>query len=67
MTDETTLDDATWQFEIDSAQRQGTTGQTRNRRHGKVTCPEPSDGKAPNNQHEKQSSGFDKDGIPTGI
>jgi hypothetical protein len=59
--------DADWEYEIDSAQRQGTTGQTRNRRHGEVSCPEPTDGKAPNNQHKEGSEAFDRSGIPTGI
>lgn len=59
--------DADWEYEIDSAQRQGTTGQTRNRRHGKVHCPDPTDGDDPNEKHEEQSKAFDQSGIPTGI
>ena len=67
MTDETTLDDATWQYEIDTAQRAGTTGQTLERRHGAVSEPEPTDGEAPHDQHEATTEAFDRDGIPSGI
>jgi hypothetical protein len=57
-----------WKYEIDTAQRAGTTGQTLERRHGAVSTPDPTDGEAPNDQHEKKTKGgFDRDGIPEGI
>ena len=58
-----------WKYQVDTAQRAGTTGQTLERRHGKLSYPEPSDGKGPNDQHSKKDgeAGFDSDGIPTGI
>jgi hypothetical protein len=62
--------EATWQYEVDSVQRQGTTGATKARRHGEVSCPEPTDGNEPNNHHgdkENEQPAHDKDGIPTGI
>lgn len=61
--------DADWQYEIDSVQRGGTTGQTRARRYGKVSRPDPTTGKKPHNQHSEKDGedGFDADGIPTGI
>jgi len=58
---------ADWQYEIDTAQRAGTTGQTLERRHGKATEPEPTDGDKPNDQHEATTEAFDSDGIPSGI
>lgn len=57
--------DADWEYGIDSAQREGTTGQTLNRRWGKVSTPEPTDGNSPNNQHkESGEDGSDSFGIP---
>lgn len=56
-----------WKYEVDTAQRQGTTGQTRNRRHGEVFRPEPTDGEEPDDEHDEDEGGFDADGIPTGI
>jgi len=59
--------DADWEYEVDSSQRQGVTGQTLERRHGKVSYPEATNGKKPNNQHDEGDPAFDEDGIPTGI
>jgi hypothetical protein len=57
-----------WKYEIDTAQRAGTTGQTLERRHGAVSEPEPTDGDKPNDQHEAEAEpAFDRDGIPSGI
>lgn len=68
MSDETTLDDATWQYEVDSVQRGGTTGQTKARRHGEVSRPDATDGDKPNDDHEADpEAAFDRDGIPSGI
>lgn len=67
MPEEKTLSDIHWKYEVDTAQRAGTTGQTRNRRHGEVFRPEPTDGEEPHDQHEEDEGGFDADGIPTGI
>lgn len=57
--------DADWQYEIDSVQRGGTTGQTRARRHGEVHTPKPSEGDDSDDSDEDQP-GFDSLGIPTG-
>jgi len=57
--------DADWQYEIDSVQRGGTTGQTKARRHGEVSRPDATDGEAPNDQHsEKGEDGSDEFDIP---
>lgn len=59
--------DADWEYNIDSKQRAGTTGQTKARRHGEVSRPEPTDGNKPNNQHKSKSKGedgSDRFGIP---
>jgi len=65
MTDETTLDDATWQYEIDSVQQEGTTGQTRARRHGEVSRPDATDGKTVNDDHDETGEdGSDRFDIP---
>ena len=56
-----------WKYEIDTAQRAGTTGQTLERRHGSVSEPEPTDGEKPNNDHDEVTAAFDSDGIPSGI
>jgi hypothetical protein len=65
----TEYDDPHWKYEIDTAQRAGTTGQTLERRHGKEIVPKERDGKNPHNQHSAKDGddGFDADGIPTGI
>jgi hypothetical protein len=50
-----------WKYEIDTAQRAGTTGQTLERRHGAVSDPEPTD------KHEAKpegQDGSDSYGIP---
>lgn len=67
MTEKTTLDDVTWQYDIDSVQRGGVTGQTKARRHGEVTRPEPTDGNEPNDKHSQSDDserGSDDYGIP---
>lgn len=54
-----------WKYEIDTAQRAGTTGQTQNRRHGEVFRPESTDGENPHDEHnEKGEDGSDEFGIP---
>lgn len=56
---------ADWEYEIDSVQRGGVTGQTKARRHGEVSYQEPSDGRNPNDDHsEKGEDGSDSFGIP---
>lgn len=68
MSEDTDLSDATWQYEVDTVQRHGTTAATKARRHGEVSRPDATDGEAPNDEHEaKDNDGFDRDGIPTGI
>lgn len=63
--DKTTMSDVTWKYEVDTAQRAGTTGQTRNRRHGEVFRPEATDGDEPNDQHDEAGEdGSDDFGIP---
>jgi hypothetical protein len=65
MTDETTLDDATWQYDVDSVQRGGTTAATKARRHGEVSRPDATDGEEPHDQHEESGEdGSDSFGIP---
>jgi hypothetical protein len=59
--------DADWEYEVDSVQRGGVTGQTKARRHGKVTTPEPTDGNKPNDKHSQSDDserGSDEYGIP---
>lgn len=58
-------DEIDWKYEIDTAQRAGTTGQTLERRHGAVSEPEPTDGYEPHNDHsDKGGDGSDDFGIP---
>lgn len=59
--------DADWEFEVDSAQRQGTTGQTLNRRHGKETIPSPSDNHEPKDKSQSEDESPDEYGIPSWI
>jgi len=68
MTEDPTNNGDFWQYEVDTVQRHGTTAATKARRHGEVSRPDATDGEAPNDQHEaKDSDGFNRDGIPTGI
>jgi hypothetical protein len=67
MTEDPTNNGDFWKYQVDTAQRAGTTGQTLERRHGSVSSPKPTDGEKPHNQHNEGSSGFDADGIPEGI
>lgn len=55
--------DADWEYEVDSNQREGVTGNT-NPDH---TTPNPTDGDEPNDEHNEDNGGFDSHGIPTGI
>jgi len=55
-----------WKYEVDTVQRDGLTARTLSRRHGEVSYPDASDGKAPNDQHDEGGDGFDSLGIPTG-
>jgi hypothetical protein len=67
MPEDKTLGDIHWKYEVDTAQRAGTTGQTLERRHGKVDVPKPDNENRPNDDHAEDKGGFDADGIPTGI
>jgi hypothetical protein len=59
--------DADWEYEIDSAQRQGTTGQTRNRRHGEVSCPDPTHNQEAKDKSQQEDENPDDFGIPSWI
>lgn len=70
MTEDPTNNGDFWKYEVDTVQRAGTTGQTKARRHGEVSCPDPSDGDEPNDQHDEKDeaeTGSDEFGIPRGI
>jgi hypothetical protein len=56
-----------WQYEVDTAQREGTTGQTLERRHGKVDRPEPDNENRPNDEHAEDNGMYDAHGIPKNI
>lgn len=65
MTEDPTNNGDYWKYEIDTAQRAGTTGQTLERRHGPLSEPSATDGDEPNDQHdEKGEDGSDSFGIP---
>lgn len=55
--------DADWEYEVSSVQRKGVTGNTRDRRHGEVTHPEPSEDEPKDDYKEQAVDGL---GIPTG-
>jgi hypothetical protein len=59
--------DPDWEYDANSVQRGGVTGEVSRRRYGEVSHPEPTDGDAPNDDHEESEGGFDADGIPEGI
>lgn len=61
-------DEAYWQYEVDSAQRSGATEAWKERHNVKGHRSDPTDGNAPNNEHNEDdgSDGFDRHGIPTG-
>lgn len=64
MSDETTLSDTQWQYEVDSVQRGGTTAATLARRHGEVSHPEETDNHDAKDTTENQ---YDSFGIPENV
>jgi hypothetical protein len=67
MSDDPTNNGDFWKYEVDTVQRHGTTAATKARRHGEVSRPNATDGNDPNDNHEADNGGFDRDVIPTGI